>query len=166
MRVNAAGGISALLKRIANSSLDLSPVKRRYSLELSNLLASLIHKRGDCRPALSQVLQLDLVKKAAPKPPSDDERKLPPSWRKVPSQSRPGQFSYVHVPTGYKQAHFPERDELPEEVRPKLPPAAQLRAPGNRCTSARVGSAAVLRASAPTPFFIHDLVHARVRLPR
>ena len=116
--------MSALLKKIANSSLDLTLCKRRYSLELCNLLASLIHKQTRCRPALNQVMQLEIVKKAAPRPPqptpraaqANGERPLPPSWRKVPSASRPGAFSYVHVPTGFKQAAFPERDELSDEV--------------------------------------------------
>ena len=34
MKFNAAGGMSALLKKIANADLDLSPCKRRYSSEL------------------------------------------------------------------------------------------------------------------------------------
>ena len=52
--------MSALLKKIANSSLDLTLCKRRYSLELCNLLASLIHKQTRCRPALNQVMQLEI----------------------------------------------------------------------------------------------------------
>ena len=51
---------------------------------------------------------------ASPAPPAAPT--LPPSWRKVPSNSRPGEFSYTHLPTGYTQAFLPERDELPEEV--------------------------------------------------
>ncbi|KOO27282.1 serine threonine-protein kinase [Chrysochromulina tobinii] len=87
-RVQGPGGMSALLKKIASSSLDLTQCKKQYSAELCGLLSALLHKKGENRPALDQ----------------------------VPSKSRPGQFSYVHVPTGYKQAFFPERDELPEEV--------------------------------------------------
>jgi serine/threonine protein kinase len=122
---NGAGGMSALLRKIANSSLDLSPCKRSYSLDLVGVAAMLLAKSGKHRPALKMVLQMDVVKAAAPKPPTTPvdlstgegaERPLPPSWRKVPSASRPGQFSYLHVPTGYKQAHFPEQDELPEAV--------------------------------------------------
>jgi len=116
VRVGGPGGISALLKKIASSSLDLSSCKKRYSPELCGILASLVQKRGSSRPALDQVLQLEPLRRSAPKPPSNSERPLPPSWRKVPSASRPGAFSYLHVPTGYKQAFFPERDELPEEV--------------------------------------------------
>ena len=121
---NAAGGMSALLRRIANSALDLTPCKKRYSLELCNLLASMLHKQPRNRPALKQVLQLDIISKAATRPvaaaPSSSDRPLPPSWRKVPSASRPGEFSYLHVPTGYKQAMVPERDELPPEVQAML----------------------------------------------
>ena len=65
---NAAGGMSALLRRIANSALDLTPCKKRYSLELCNLLASMLHKQPRNRPALKQVLQLDIISKAATRP--------------------------------------------------------------------------------------------------
>lgn len=118
IQYNAAGGMSALLRKIANSSLDLTLCKQRYSLELCNLLSSLLHKQSRNRPALNQVLQLDVVKRGAPKPkaaPSGGDN-LPPSWRKVPSASRPGEFSYQHVPTGYKQSVPPEHDELPADV--------------------------------------------------
>lgn len=120
VQYNAAGGFSAFLKKIASSSLDLTKCKQRYSLELCNLLAALIHRNPRNRPALKQVLQMDLVAAAAPKPPAANERPLPPSWKKVPSASRPGEFSYLHVPTGYKQAFPPERDELPAEVQAAL----------------------------------------------
>ena len=39
----------------------------------------------------------------------------------MPSASRPGQFSYLHVPTGYKQAEVPTTD---------APPPAMLAANG------------------------------------
>ena len=54
----------------------------------------MLHKQPRNRPALKQVLQLDIVSRAAPKPAAPAERALPPSWRKVPSASRPGEFSY------------------------------------------------------------------------
>jgi len=38
------------------------------------------------------------------------------SWKKVPSASRPGAFSYLHEPSGYKQAEFPENDWLPDDA--------------------------------------------------
>ena len=81
------------------------------SAELCSLLAQLLHKRGACRPALNNVLLLDVMERAAPPEPESAERPLPPSWRKVPSASRPGEFSYLHLPTGFKQAFFPESDE-------------------------------------------------------
>ena len=51
-----------------------------------------------------------------------------PSWRKVPSSSRPGAFSYLHVPTGFKQAEIPTSD---------TPSSATLSAAGIRATSTR-----------------------------
>ena len=36
---------------------------------------------------------------------------LPPNWRLVPSQSRPGHYSYLHVPSGFKQAVAPITEE-------------------------------------------------------
>ena len=125
VRVQGPGGMSALLKKIATSSLDLTQCKKRYSAELCGLLEALLQKHGESRPALDQVLNLPMVQRAAPKA---AERPLPPSWRKVPSASRPGCFSYLHVPTGYKQAQFPESDELPEEVQAAL--KKQTFAPG------------------------------------
>ena len=77
----------------------------------------MLHKQPRNRPALKQVLQLDIISKAAPRPvaaaPSSSDRPLPPSWRKVPSASRPGEFSYLHVPTGFKQAEVPTADAPP-----------------------------------------------------
>ena len=115
---NGAGGMSALLRKIANSSLDLTPCKKRYSLELVNLCSMLLAKNGKNRPSLNSVLQMDLVKRAAPAVSAGGGGGGTgfPSWRKVPSASRPGEFSYLHVPTGFKQAYPPERDELPEAV--------------------------------------------------
>lgn len=34
-------------------------------------------------------------------------RDLPAGWRAMPSASRPGQMSYLHDPTGFKQSKFP-----------------------------------------------------------
>ena len=150
LNLNGPGGMTAFLKRIAQATLDIEPLKRRYSLELCNLLGSLVHKQARCRPALDKVLQLDLVCRAAPvklatprgtaaqQPPRPQpsprssptanirggggggenrtSRALPPSWKQVPSASRPGEWSYLHLQTGYKQAHFPESDQLPPEV--------------------------------------------------
>jgi serine/threonine protein kinase len=153
---HAAGGISALLKKIANSSLDLSLCKRRYSAELCALLASLLHKRAPCRPALDQVLQIDLVKRAAPPPPPPAEKPLPPSWRKVPSASRPGQLAYLHVPTGYKQSFPPERDELPPEVLAALAKATFAPAAGG-APAAAGGARPPPTAQKPPPVDISDL---------
>jgi len=110
VRVQGPGGMSALLKKIATSSLDLTQCKKRYSAELCGLLEALLQKHGESRPALDQVLNLPMVQRAAPKA---AERPLPPSWRKVPSASRPGCFSYLHVPTGYKQSEVPTTDAPP-----------------------------------------------------
>ena len=149
MKFNGAGGMTALLKKIANADLDLTPCRRRYSSELCALLAMLLHKRGGCRPALNNVLLLDVMQKAAPKQPdppqrpespSGDERRLPPSWRKVPSASRPGEFSYLHEPTGFKQAAFPDSDE----------PSAQALESVRKALGER-GQAAAPRLPPPTP---------------
>ena len=44
-------------------------------------------------------------------PADDGTRPLPSAdWKRIPSQSRPGQFSYMHLPTGVKQAKFPRGD--------------------------------------------------------
>lgn len=175
---NGAGGMSALLKKIANSSLDLTPCKARYSLELCNLLASLLNRNGRNRPSLKHVLQEPLMQRAAPKPaaaappPVDlsaneaapSRGGLPPSWRKVPSASRPGEFSYLHVPTGYKQAFPPERDELPDAVvaalkkatftPSKRPPPTALAPPSTPQQAAhtpRQGDRTPSSRQAPTP---------------
>ena len=39
------------------------------------------------------------------------------TFLQVPSASRPGQFAYLHVPTGYKQSFPPACDELPDAWR-------------------------------------------------
>jgi hypothetical protein len=44
------------------------------------------------------------------------EAELPRNWKAVPSQSRPGQFSYVHVPTGLKQSRVPTGEPSEEAV--------------------------------------------------
>ena len=47
---------------------------------------------------------------------SGGEPELPSSWKRVPSKSRPGQFSYQHLPTGLKQTRFPTSEPSSEEV--------------------------------------------------
>jgi len=42
--------------------------------------------------------------------------RVPPGWEVVPSQSRPGQFSYLHAETGWKQSHFPEANLTTERI--------------------------------------------------
>ena len=44
-------------------------------------------------------------------------RPLPRDWQAVASKSRPGETSYVHLPTGLKQARFPESAPTPEQIR-------------------------------------------------
>ena len=46
----------------------------------------------------------------------DAERPLLPSWVRVPSRSRPGEFSYQHLPTGLKQTKFPETEPSAAEI--------------------------------------------------
>ena len=41
---------------------------------------------------------------------------LPSSWKRVPSASRPGEFSYMHVPTGLKQKKFPGGDPSSDDI--------------------------------------------------
>ena len=65
IQYNKAGGMAALLKRIATSTLDLSVCYKRYSSELCSLLGSLLHKKGVCRPALNNVLLLDVMASVA-----------------------------------------------------------------------------------------------------
>lgn len=43
-------------------------------------------------------------------------RQLPSDWRAIPSKSRPGETSYVHTPTGLKQARFPTEDPTPAQI--------------------------------------------------
>ena len=38
-------------------------------------------------------------------------------WKRVASQSRPGEFSYLHLPTGQKQATIPTRDPTEAEMK-------------------------------------------------
>ena len=47
---------------------------------------------------------------------SAGEGALPPGWRAVPSVSRPGQRSYVHMPTGLKQSKRPLEEPSEEAV--------------------------------------------------
>jgi hypothetical protein len=42
--------------------------------------------------------------------------KLPPNWRSVRSKSRPGQVSYLHVPTGLKQSGWPCKEPSDKEI--------------------------------------------------
>ena len=44
------------------------------------------------------------------------ERPLLPSWVRVPSRSRPGEFSYQHLITGLKQTKFPESEPSVAEI--------------------------------------------------
>ena len=44
------------------------------------------------------------------------ERPLLPSWVRVPSRSRPGEFSYQHLITGLKQTKFPESEPSAAEI--------------------------------------------------
>lgn len=41
---------------------------------------------------------------------------LPDSWRKVPSKSRKGEFSYLHLPTGLKQKGVPAGEPSEAEI--------------------------------------------------
>jgi len=50
---------------------------------------------------------------------ADSESPLPAGWKKVPSQSRPGQFSYLNVNTGERVAERPSR---PASAGGPLPP--------------------------------------------
>ena len=44
--------------------------------------------------------------------------KLPSlAWKRVPSKSRPGEFSYLHLPTGLRQTTVPHRDPTDEEMK-------------------------------------------------
>ena len=58
----------------------------------------------------------DSLSAAAPPPPLLSHTEpllslLPTSWERVPSRSRPGTYSYLHVPTGHKQSRHPADDD-------------------------------------------------------
>ena len=77
------------------------------------------------------------------------ERKLPPNWRKVPSTSRKGEYSYVHLPTGFKQADFPLTDEpSAEHLEAARTAAAQLKDATPKNTAAAAALAARRAAAA------------------
>ena len=59
-------------------------------------------------------------------------RALPRDWRAVPSKSRPGSISFVHVPTGLKQARFPESDPSPAQIAEHAAAVAAARAKKKR----------------------------------
>jgi len=40
---------------------------------------------------------------------------LPKGWKAVPSLSRPGQYTYVHTPSGLKQSRRPVLGEVPSK---------------------------------------------------
>mmetsp|Transcript_9384 Transcript_9384/g.14794 ORF Transcript_9384/g.14794 Transcript_9384/m.14794 type:complete len:165 (+) Transcript_9384:26-520(+) len=40
---------------------------------------------------------------------------LPKGWKAVPSLSRPGEYTYVHTPSGLKQSRRPLEGEVPSE---------------------------------------------------
>jgi len=79
------------------------------------------------RPTIQKRLALPPIRKApsmpsaedTPAEPTDDGTRPLPSagWERIPSQSRPGQFSYLHVPTGLKQARFPRGDPPKQAIR-------------------------------------------------
>ena len=41
---------------------------------------------------------------------------LPENWRAIPSRSRPGQYSFIHVPTGLKQSKRPSDEPTEQDV--------------------------------------------------
>ena len=58
---------------------------------------------------------------------ADDEgtRPLPSSsWQRVPSKSRPGEWSYLHVPSGLRQRTFPTDDPAAAAVGAPVAPVA------------------------------------------
>ena len=79
---------------------------------------------------------MDIMERAAPPKTADapaDEsgeasgEKLPPNWKRVPSSTRKGEFSYLHMPTGFKQAFFPTSDEPSGELLEQARQAQALR---------------------------------------
>ena len=62
------------------------------------------------------------------------ERPLPPAWQRVPSRSRPGEFSYQHLRTGLKQTKFPESEPSVAEIAEHLAAKKKARstAPGKK----------------------------------
>ena len=57
--------------------------------------------------------EADHAKKSAEGPGNDG---LPDSWRKVASKSRPGEFSFLHLPTGLKQKAVPTGEPSEAEI--------------------------------------------------
>lgn len=67
--------------------------------------------------------------------------KLPANWKVVPSLSRPGEFSYLHTPTGFKMAQLPTSDA----------PEPRLLAAWKRANSSAPVGRAPPTPVAPTP---------------
>jgi len=57
----AIGNVINLMKVIISNPLDLQPLRATYSFDLCGLLASMVAKERDSRPALSDVLQMPWV---------------------------------------------------------------------------------------------------------
>ena len=60
------------------------------------------------------------------------ERPLLPSWQRVPSKSRPGEFSYMDLRTGLKQTKFPESEPSAAEVAEHLAVKQQRASSGKK----------------------------------
>jgi hypothetical protein len=68
---------------------------------------------GDDLADALEGLSLGKKKKAAAVASEGD---LPPNWQAVPSKSRPGETSYLHVPTGLKQGNRPTKEPTDKEI--------------------------------------------------
>ena len=60
------------------------------------------------------------------------ERPLLPHWQRVPSRSRPGEFSYLHLRTGLKQRKFPVSEPSDTEVAEHLAVMKRLASSGKK----------------------------------
>lgn len=76
-RVGPKGGMMELMRLISSSSLDLAPVRARYSAELCSTLSSMLAKSASARPSFKSLLATPLVQTGLALAPIGVPPKLP-----------------------------------------------------------------------------------------
>ena len=105
---------SSLAQSAANRPVTQCPTATRLAAqhepgaEPANHLPQLAEcgRQAECGGAASQAGQSSST-------PMGD---LPENWRAIPSRSRPGQYSFIHVPTGLKQSKRPSDEPTEQDV--------------------------------------------------